>query len=224
MKVRCPNCGMQLKAGGKFIEKIEGLGPNEKARVKCMGCTEPFDVGKDVLGDSVPGSLRPPAAPDISWLQSGDGRDGGDDGAEELPTILVLMKESVHREVVVSSFMDHGYRLEFATSSVAAIEKMQFTIYAGVVQESSFETGAIQETDVHKYISSMDMVKRRQMLYILIGDKFRTLYDLEALCYSVNLVVNTKDIKYFSTMLRKVVRENEILFGPLIAEQQAAGR
>lgn len=224
MKVRCPNCGMQLKAGGKFIEKIEALAPNEKARVKCMGCNEPFDVGKEVLGAAVPDGLRPPAAPDVSWLKSGDMGAGADDGAEELPTVLVLMKESVKREAVSSAFTKHGYRVEFVASSAEAIEKMQFVVYAGLVLESLFEPGPIQATAIHRYISSMDMVKRRQMLYILIGDEFRTLYDLEALCYSANLVVNSKDVRYFPTMLRKVVRENEILFGPLIAEMHTMGR
>lgn len=224
MKVRCPNCGMQLKAGEKFIQKIEALAPKEKARVKCMGCTEPFDVGKEVLESTAPEGLRPPAAPDVSWLKSGDAGEGVDDNAEELPSVLVLMKESMKREIVVSAFMGHGYRVEFAASSAEAIEKMQFVIYAGVVQESQYEPGPIQGTAIHRYISSMDMVKRRQMLYILVGDEFRTLYDLEALCYSANLVINAQDIKYFPIMLRKVVRENEILFGPLIAEMHAVGR
>lgn len=224
MKVRCPNCGMQLKAGKKFIEKIEALAPEEKARVKCMGCTEPFDVGQEVLDSTIPEGLRPPAAPDVSWLKSGEMGEGLDDNVEELPTVLVLMKESMKREVVVSAFTGHGYRVEFVASSAEAIEKMQFVNYAGVIQESFYEPGPIQGTAIHRYISSMDMVKRRQMLYILIGDEFRTLYDLEALCYSANLVINTQEIRYFPIMLRKVVRENEILFGPLIAELQAVGR
>lgn len=224
MKVRCPNCGMKLKAGEKFRNKIEALSPDEKIRVKCMGCNEPFAVGQEVLNSFESTGLRPPAAPDVSWLRSGDMEKGLEDDVEELPTVLVLMKESMKRQVVESAFIGHGYRVEFAVTAGEVIEKMQFVVYAGVVLESFYEPGPLQATAIHRYISTMDMAQRRQMLYILIGDEFRTLYDLEALCYSANLVINTHDIKYFPTMLRKVVRENEILFGPLIAEMQAAGR
>lgn len=223
MKVQCPHCGMQLKAGENFIKKIEALATKERARVKCTGCAKPFGIGREALGDVASEGVCPPAAPDVSWLKAGDVADVADGDAEELPCILVLMKESMRREVVVSAFIGLGYRVEFVTSSTEAIEKMQFVIYAGVVQESEYEAGPIQETAIHRYISRMDMVKRRQMLYILIGDEFRTLYDLEALCYSANLVINIQEIKYFPAMLRKVVRENEILFGPLIAEMHAMG-
>ena len=222
MKIQCPSCGMQLKAGEKFIQKIENLAAGEKARVKCTSCSEPYAVGKDSLESRVTG-VKPPCAPDISWLKAGDA-DGFDEIAEELPTVLVLMQPNVRREAVANDFGTHGYRVEYAANSTEAIEKMQFYIYAAVVQDASYEPGSVQGTAIHRFISAMDMAKRRQMLYILIGDDFRTLYDLEALCYSANLVVNTKEINHFPTMLRKLVRENEILFGPLIAEMQAAGR
>lgn len=51
---------------------------------------------------------------------------------------------------------------------------------------------------------------------MLIGPKFRTLYNLEALSNSANLVVNDRDIKNLSLILRKGFYDYEELFGPFL--------
>lgn len=223
MKIQCPGCGMQLKAGGKLVEKVSSLKKGEVFRVRCTQCSEPITVSGDLLGEDNQ-KVKPPVPPDTSWLKAGDEDGGAGEGAEELPTVLLLMEETMRRESIAASFVSLGYRVELAETSRDGIEKMQFFNYAAVVQEDAYEPGPLSATKIHKHISGMDMAKRRQMLYILIGDDFRTMYDLEALCFSANLVVNTGDINHFPVLLRKVVRENEILFGPLIAEMQALGR
>ena len=54
------------------------------------------------------------------------------------------------------------------------------------------------------------------MFFILAGPDFRTLYNLEALSLSVNLVVNDADIERLKPILKKSFRDHEELFGPLI--------
>jgi len=61
-------------------------------------------------------------------------------------------------------------------------------------------------------------VKTPVYFYILIGEEFSTLYDLEALSYSANLVVNTQEIPELLTVLRKAIPRYEELFGSLMAE------
>jgi len=65
------------------------------------------------------------------------------------------------------------------------------------------------------------MLKRRFIFYILIGPEFSTLYDLEALSNSANLVVNTQEIPELLTILRKAIPRYEDLFGSLMAELNA---
>ena len=68
------------------------------------------------------------------------------------------------------------------------------------------------------------MNRRRNIHYTLIGPEFQTLYDLQALSNSVNLVVNDKEIKHFRLVLKKSLHESQKLFGPLAEALMREGR
>ena len=61
----------------------------------------------------------------------------------------------------------------------------------------------------------MAMLRRRNIHYTLIGPEFQTLYDLQAISNSANLVVNDNELKNFSLILKKSLHESQKLFGPL---------
>jgi hypothetical protein len=56
-----------------------------------------------------------------------------------------------------------------------------------------------------------------------VGPSFFTLYNLEALANSANLVVNEKELPDLLTILRKAIPQYEELFGTLMAELSAFG-
>ena len=62
-------------------------------------------------------------------------------------------------------------------------------------------------------MEEMPMNIRRSMYYILVGIQFSTLYDLEALSYSANIVVNDKEIEHIDIILRKGMQDYMELFG-----------
>lgn len=239
MNVSCPKCGKQLKLSDKFRESIRQLKPDQKARVKCIGCEEPFAIDASMLNgsSSAPTSsgpppaaaptarrvaVKPPEPPDVSWLQEGLFDD--QEVVEEIPQALVLIPESCGAANVVKALESLGYRAEVAQSAEAAIEKMEFVNYSGVIQHTEFEPGGLKNSVFHKFMSSMSMTKRRYIFYVLIGKELHTLYDLEALAYSANIVVSEQDVTHFGTILRKAIPEYEALFGPLMEELRVLGR
>jgi len=226
MVIKCPHCGKQLKTGDKFIQSVKALPEGEKAKVKCTQCAKPFRVDNSMLtaGGVVLGKIevKPPGPPDLSWLESGLLDD--EEIVEELPLVMLLIKNDEKRAAIAKAFEDTGYRVETAATSSEAIEKMQFVIYAAVVLHEDFEPGDIRENPMHQYMSGLSMSRRRQLLYVLVGTSFHTMYDLEALSYSANMVVNDKELPKFSILLRKAVVEYEALFGPIIEELNIAGK
>ena len=70
----------------------------------------------------------------------------------------------------------------------------------------------------------MAMERRRDIFYILFGPQFHSLYDLEALAYSANLVVSEQDLKFFDIILRKAIPAYEDLFAPILEELTAYGK
>lgn len=226
MVIQCPHCGKQLKAGEKFIQTVKSLSNGEKAKVKCTQCEQPFGVDRFMVKavGAVAGrsEVKPPEAPDLSWLDSD--LFGEEEMVEELPLVMLLVKSEENKKIVSKEFEALGYRVEFVNSSEEAIEKMQFVVYTAVVFDEDFESGDFRFNPMHIHVSTMNMARRRQMLYILFGKSFKTMYDLEALSYSANIVVNEKELSRFSIILRRAVLEYEALFGPIIEELQIGGK
>jgi len=239
MQVNCPHCEKQLKLSGKIRESIEKLGPGQKIKVKCVYCSKAF--GLDALSidkTAVPrdirrkksqevsaprrGGVRPPAPPDVTWLA--DGVFDDQEIVEDIPRALVLMPEIPARDVVVKAAVDFGYQVEQPTDVIEAIEKMRFVNYAAVFLHSGYEPAGILSGKFHGYMRDMGMARRRFTIYVLLGDEFETLYDLQAMAYSANLVVNDRDLNHIGVVLKKTIPEYEALFGPLMEELRISGR
>ncbi len=238
MIVQCPHCGKQLKLGEKIRESVRLLEPGRRIKIKCAHCAVPFglDMSMDKTspvekerasvagpGPVEGGRVRPPMPPDTNWLKEGNFEEK--DVVEDIPKAIVLMPTSLPgRDQVVKAATAVGYRVEQAATSAEAIEKMRFVNYAAVFLHSRFEPGGIRSGSFHQYMRSMNMARRRYIFYVLIGEQFHTLYDLQALSCSCNVVINETDIPYVSTILKKTIPEYEELFGPLMEELRIAGK
>ena len=230
MRVNCPNCNKQLKLTEKIRASIDQLGAGQKIKVKCVHCAVPFALDAGSLEHDRPApesagsgaAIKPPAPPAIDWLT--DGSFAEKEVVEDIPRALVLMAESPLREAVVQAAKAVGYRVEHALLPEEAIEKMRFVTYAAVFLHEHFEPGGIGAGIFHQFMRGMNMSRRRYIFYVLLGKQFQTLYDLQALAYSANLVVSEGEIPYIGTVLKKAIPEFETLFGPLMEELQVVGK
>ena len=235
MITQCNACAKQLKLSEKMLESINKLGPGKSIRIKCPGCEETIVLDSSLLtsgksgspaGGKKPGSrkqsVKPPAPPDISWLE--EGVFDQEDVIEDVPLALILMEDSPHRDSIIESIEGIGYKTEVVTSSKEAMEKMLFVEYSAVVLHSQYERQNLRTSAFHKYMCDMNMSRRRFIFYTLIGPEFKTLYNLQALAYSANLVVNEAEIPYFNVILRKSIPEYEELFGPITEELRLQGK
>ena len=230
MIVNCPNCKKQLKLGEKIRESVRQLEPGRRIKIKCAHCGVPFGLDPSMeqasapgrSGDGAGGRVKPPGPPDTEWLK--DGTFEEKEVIEDIPRALVLMPDMPGRDEVVKASTGVGYRVELAYKSEEAIEKMLFVNYAAVFLHNRFEAGSIASGKFHQFMRNMNMSRRRYIFYVLIGQEFKTLYDLQALSCSANLVVGDADIPYIGVVLKKVIPEYEALFGPLMEELRLAGK
>jgi len=181
------------------------------------------DLMKNLVGtkDSKGGRksrVRPPPIPDLSWLGTGVYQE--QEQVRDIPTALVLMGEECADSTVGSSLQDLGYRIETVDSPIEALVKLQANTFATVLMHAEFGKESLAESTVYNYIKWLPVSKRRTIFYILVGPDFRTLYDLEALSLSANLVINDVDIEYLKPILKKSFRDHEELFGPLVETMQ----
>jgi hypothetical protein len=225
MTVTCQNCDKKLKLSDNIRKGVLKLAPGRLLRLPCPQCGEAIVLDSDCLNpqksdaDTPEGAVKPPAAPDVSWLK--DGTFEEEEAVEDIPQTLILVPPGTVKDQVAKAVESIGYQASFADSDKEAMEKMQFTNYASVIFHSDFNPGGLKKSPFHKFMCDMSMLKRRFIFYILIGPEFSTLYDLEALACSANLVVNDEEIPELLTVLRKAIPRYEELFGSLMAEISA---
>lgn len=249
MNTSCQNCGTQLKLSEKILGNLRKQGPGKSIRIKCPKCAAPIildssqlfaskaDAGvkkqQDETTDRVEkpkssaplvhqGPVKPPGPPDISWLEGGIIDE--EQVLEDVPLSLLLMHEHKNRDTIIEGVEGIGYKTEFVKTAEEAIEKMQFVDYSSVILHSQFEGNDLQSSLFHQYMCQMSMSKRRFIYYIIVGNEFKTLYNLQALAYSANLVVNESEIAYFNIIIRKAIPEYEELFGPIMEELRLHGK
>lgn len=236
MKVNCPHCGKQLQMNARVQDNIQKLGAGQKLKVKCKHCGNPFGLDKENAQPGTAGNARaassaaqtvkdtlvPPSSPDISWLK--DGIFDDQETVEDIPKALVLMPDIESKTEIVTSVGKFGYQVEQPETVEEAVNKMRFINYSAVFLHSQYESGSVELGLFHAYMCSMDMSRRRYIFYVLIGPEFKTLYDLEALTCSANIVVNDTEIPYIGTVLKKAIPEYELLFGPIMEEMRVAGK
>jgi hypothetical protein len=189
--------------------------------MKCPACQKAIVLDKSGETPRSGKYVPPPLPPNLDWLKAGTFQ--GEEKVEDVPMALILHTPGDARKRISAALEAVGYQTFSVDSAEEAIERMRFVNFACIALQEGLE-GPLEQSAFHAYMRSLAMDRRRYIFYILLGDRFRTLYDLEALAYSANLTVNTADLKHLDIVLRKAIPAYEELFGPLFEELGAYGK
>jgi hypothetical protein len=242
----CPHCQEPLNLSdaqkSKVQTALDKLPAGNLLKLGCPHCQTPFDLKPDGTvpgqqqpqkaaaapsgGPAVRGAQKvdipPPPPPDLGWLASGQIEEKEIVG--DTPMALILMSKGPGMSTVREAYEDEGFLPVFADSLDDALNRMQFTSFAAIVLHSRFEGDSLANNSFHLFMANMAMIRRRNMHYTLIGPEFQTLYDLQALSNSANLVVNDNELNNFRIILKKSFHESQKLFGPLAESLVSHGR
>ena len=227
MLSECPHCHQALPLSEKQISKLESalfkLVPGKTLTMKCPLCHRSIALDKSgSLALKAPSdTVSPPPPPDLDWLKAGVYQ--GEEKVEDVPMALVLYKTGDQSKRVSQALEAVGYQVFLAKSASEAMERMRFVNFSAVAYQAEMD-GTLEESSFHAYMRAMAMERRRYIFYILIGENFHTLYNLEAMAYSANLTVSTADLGHLDIVLRKGIPDYEELFGPLLEELSVYGK
>lgn len=235
MLTSCPHCHAPLHFTegqmAKIQASLESLQEGKVLKLGCPHCKQAIAVdrqGNPVTEKAAPSARRPsgapdpPAPPELSWLKSGEFE--AREIVEDVPQVLLAVRDDGLRRVIGETFSDLGY-LPVAVQDVdAAMDRMRFESFKAVVYHTGFEDKSLAESSFHQYLAHMAMSERRYIYYILVGPELHTLYDLEALTLSANLVVNDHEVPKFEVILRRGLTDYEMLFGPFLSAMREYGK
>jgi len=219
LKIGCPKCKQPIELNGDGSVAGEAASAlKDVLYAEHTGNEDQAAAGIVAAAQKRPEPVRlPPAAPkppDLGWLSSGVYSEK--EAVENVPHALIMIGDEEITTQVVMAFGEMGYQPTYVRSAEEAISKMQFMNFESAVLHSRFEGGGLESSTVHQHLREMAMARRRYIYYILVGPEFRTLYDLEALANSANLVVNDSEVSNFPIILKRGMNDYKDLFGPYL--------
>jgi len=226
MLTHCPSCQQPIPftddQSARLEQALAQLAPGKLLTLKCPHCRHAISLDQTGFPPKQPtSSVQPPPPPNLDWLQTGVFQ--GEDKVEDVPMALVLHQADEQRQRIGEALEAVGYQVFMADTAPDALERMRFVNFSCVVFQAQLE-GPLEQSAFHAHMRTLAMERRRYIFYILIGEQFHTLYNLEALAFSANLTVNTGDLRRLDLVLRKAIPAYEELFGPLLEELGAYGK
>lgn len=236
----CPACGKTIELNEAQAVKVDAavaaLQQGTHLKLGCPHCRQPIKIGPDgrQVDAAVPPAsaaggkpaaatkITPPVPPDLSWLGTEEVESSG--RVDDMPLVLILVADDTLRHTVTETYAELGFHPVCVDSSEQAIARMRFEDFKAVVYHAVFEPVPLRQASFHQHMGQMAMSKRRYMHYLVIGPECHTLYDLEALAESANLVVNDRDAGRLGLILRKSLADYEDLFGPYLAALKEFGK
>lgn len=226
MLTHCPFCQKSLELTDEQKSRVEQalsqLLPGKMLTIKCPFCRSAITLDKTGLPpQNIANQVIPPPPPNLDWLTSGLYQ--GEEKVEDVPMALVLHQPDEQRKSIGEALETVGYQVLMTDTVVDAMERMRFVNFSCVVFQANLER-PLEQSIFHTHMRNLPMERRRYIFYILIGDNFHTLYDLEALAYSANLTVNSSDLRHLDIVLRKSIPAYEELFGSFLEELNSYGK
>ncbi|MCL2789393.1 MAG: zinc-ribbon domain-containing protein [Desulfobulbus sp.] len=226
MLTHCPSCKKPLQLTDEQIARLEQalaqLAPGKLLTIKCPMCRNAISLDKtEKTPPDQSNPVQQPPPPKLEWLTMGLFQNM--DKVEDVPKALLLHQDNGQRKGIGESLESVGYQVVMVNSMADAIESLRFINFSCIVFQANLE-GPLEQSSFHAYMRRMPMEQRRYIFYILIGDQFHTLYDLEALAHSTNLTVNSGDLQHLDVVLRKSIPAYEELFGPMLEERGTYGK
>jgi len=143
---------------------------------------------------------------------------------EEGKTALICENDSGTRKKIVDTLKFLEYHITEAESAREALKKMRYHVYNLVIINESFDTNNPDINGILIYLERLNMDIRRNIFVAMISDRFRTGDNMMAFRYSVNIIINNKNIDEFGQILNSGIADNEFFYRIFLESLKTTGR
>ncbi len=216
MQVECSSCAKEINIPDSKIPAGQAFNLN------CPGCKTKMRVDQH---------LKPPASDSVESVDAAsmlvDEEFEDDDEDIEIydeHDQIALILDKQNDDLWTTALTELDYKIQKAKSPEHAVHKLKFNQYHVVVIHEKFGGTTLKTSPLYEFIRDMPMDTRRKTFIALVGENFKTLDNMEALAYSVNLVINKKDFDQLETILKKSIGDNETFYKVYRETMTALGR
>ena len=104
------------------------------------------------------------------------------------------------------------YHVTISESGRDALKKMRYHQYDLVLVNESFHCDGPESNMVLLYLERLNMNSRRNMFVVMLSNQHRTMDQMMAFRFSVNIIVNTKNIDDIGKVIQRGLTDNEFFY------------
>ena len=208
MDITCENCQSKFKIPDETIPR------GKTATLPCPKCKKTISIAAPDTINTVTGGEAGGLAEDFDFAEDDyEASEKPFDFIEEEGKIaLVCESDSVVRDGIVRALELLEYHVSEAKGNRDALRNLRYKLYDLVVVDEYFGTKDPERNGVLIYLERLHMSVRRNMFITLISDRFRTMDHMMALCKSVNLIINKKNLHDVERILSRNITEYEMFY------------
>jgi hypothetical protein len=207
MQVECSSCSKEINIPDDKVPKDQAF------NLTCPGCKTKMRVDQHLKSLDTASLLVDEEFDDDEEIEIYDEHDQ-----------IALILDRQNDELWDSVLTELEYKLQRAKSPEHAVHKLRFNQYHVVVFHENYGDTSLKTSPLYEFIRDMPMYTRRKTFVAVVGENFKTLDNMEPLAYSVNLVINQKDMGQLETILKKSIGDNEIFYKVFRETMTALGK
>ena len=201
MQVECSSCNKEINIPDNKIPQGQAF------NLTCPSCKTKMRVDQH---------LKPPASDPAESVDATSMvvDEEFEDDEEEIEIYdehdkIALILDRQNDDLWTTALTELEYKLQRANSPEHAVHKLKFNQYHVVAFHEKFGGSTLETSPLYDFIRDMPMDTRRKIFVALVGENFKTLDNMEALAYSVNLVINQKELDQLEAILKKSIGDND---------------
>ncbi len=201
MQVECSSCNKEINIPDNKIPQGQAF------NLTCPSCKTKMRVDQH---------LKPPASDPAETVDATSMvvDEDFEDDEEEIEIYdehdkIALILDRQNDDLWTTALTELEYKLQRANSPEHAVHKLKFNQYHVVAFHEKFGGSTLETSPLYKFLMDMSMDTRRKIFVALVGENFKTLDNMEALAYSVNLVINQKELDQLEAILKKSIGDND---------------
>ena len=140
-------------------------------------------------------------------------------------TALVCEATPAIKEKIIKTLINMGYHVTEPASGREALKSMRFHVYDLIIVNENFDAADTKGgNEVLNYLQNLVSALRRNIFVALLTDNYRTMDNMMAFNKSVNLVINTKNIDDFVTIIKHGLDDNQAFYSVFKETLKKLGR
>jgi len=104
------------------------------------------------------------------------------------------------------------YHITDAKNTRDAVTNMRYHVYDLILIDESFDTDDPDRNGVLSYLERLSMSVRRNIVVVLLSNRYRTMDNMMAFNKSVNMILNVKNVNDIEKILVGRMTDNDFFF------------